>query len=101
MRAWAARTRSQAITAELAGTNNIVEKILLPKNCNGKTSCAFTMYLPALDASVGGTNYDLFASAINTTYAVRTNVNVVAGQTTDITTPTTFTVASKKGLSLS
>ena len=93
--------RTQAITAELAGTNNIVEKILVPKPCIGKKTCTFTMYLPALDASVGGTNYDLFASAINTTYAVRSNVNVAAGQTTDITTPTTFTVASKKALSLS
>jgi hypothetical protein len=78
-------TRTQAITAELAGTNNIVEKILLPKSCNGKMTCTFTMYLPALDASVGGTNYDLFASAVSTTYTVRSNVNLAAGQTTDIT----------------
>jgi hypothetical protein len=95
-------TRPQAITAELAGTNIIVEKILLPKSCNGqKTNCPFTMYLPALDASVGGTNYDLFASAINTTYAVRSNVPMKAGLTTDLTKPTTFTVATQKTISLS
>lgn len=92
--------RTQAITAELAGTNNIVEKILLPKPCNGKTTCNFTMYLPALDGTVGGTNYDLFASAIGSTYAVRSNVNVAAGQTTNIT-GTPFNVASKPTISLS
>jgi hypothetical protein len=93
-------TRPQAITAELAGTNNIVEKILLPKSCNGKKTCNFTMYLPAVDATVGGTNYDLFASAINTTYSVRSNVNVAAETTTDLT-GTPFTVATQKTISLS
>jgi hypothetical protein len=94
-------TRTQAITAELAGTNNIVEKILLPKSCNGKKICKpFTMYLPALDASVGGTNYDLFASAVSTTYAVLSNVKIAAGQTTDITTtPMKVSTKPTKGLS--
>jgi hypothetical protein len=93
-------TRTQAITAELAGTNNIVEKIILPKSCNGKKTCNFTMYLPAVDGTVGGTNYDLFASAINTTYSVRSNVNVAAETTTDLT-GTPFTVATQKTISLS
>jgi hypothetical protein len=76
--------RPQAITARAAGTNNVVISQALPKSCNKKKTCDFIMYLPAASASAGGTNYDLAFSAKNSTYAVRSNINVVSGQDTDL-----------------
>jgi hypothetical protein len=79
-------TRPQSITANLAGTDNIVESETLPNSCNGKTSCNFIMYLPAAAAVFGGTNYDLVASGKGVSFAVRGNVNVIAGLDTDLRT---------------
>jgi hypothetical protein len=76
--------RPESIAAEMAGTNNVVETITLPKSCNGKKTCDFIIYLPAADESVGGTNYDLVASGKSTSYAVRSSVNIAAGLNTDI-----------------
>ncbi len=76
--------RPQAITALTAGTNNVVISQQLPQSCNKKKTCDFIMYLPAASASAGGTNYDLAFSAKNSSYAVRSNVNVVSGQDTDL-----------------
>ena len=91
--------RTESITAEIAGTSNIVETTLLPSSCKGKKTCEFIMYLPALDASVGGTNYDLVAAGKNTTYAVRSSVNVRSGLTTDIRS-TPLTIVTKSTVSL-
>ena len=78
--------RPESITAEMAGTNNIVETVTLPSSCNGKNTCEFIMYLPAAEGNgiVGGTNYDLVASGKSTSYAVRSSVNVAAGLNKDI-----------------
>jgi len=92
--------RPQSITARVAGTNNIVETQTLPNSCNGKKTCEFILYLPAAAAipsgpgAPGGTNYDLVASAKGVSYAVRSNVNVIAGQDTDLRA-TPFAVVSR------
>jgi hypothetical protein len=92
--------RPQSITARVAGTNNIIETLTLPNSCNGKKTCEFILYLPAAAAipsgpgAPGGTNYDLVASAKGVSYAVRSNVNVIAGQDTDLRA-TPFAVVSK------
>lgn len=107
--------RPQSITALNAGTNNIVETQTLPNSCYGKNTCQFVMYLPAAQAIVdsslpgypGGTNYDLVASAQSASYAVRSNVNVIANTLTDLRTnpvsglPTPFAVLSKSTLNFS
>jgi hypothetical protein len=81
--------RPVSITARLVGTDNIVETEELPKDCAGKTSCDFTMYLPAARPIAtmtpgfpGGTDYDLVASGKANTYAVRGNVHVFSGPST-------------------
>lgn len=88
-----ARSRPLSITAKLAGTNNIIETQTLPNSCNGKKTCLFIMYLPA--AQGAGTNYDLVASAKGVSYAVRSNVNVVAGLSTVIPDAQPFAVKTK------
>jgi hypothetical protein len=87
----------QAVTALVAGTDNIVISQGLPNSCNGKTTCTFTMNLPAA-AVGGGTDYDFVFSQKSSTYSVLSKVNVVGGGVTDITMPT---VASKPSNSFS
>ena len=77
-------TRPTSITANLAGTDNIVETETLPNSCNGKTTCEFILYLPAAAAVFGGTNYDLVASGKGASFAVRGDVNVISGLNTDL-----------------
>ena len=107
--------RPQSITALNAGTNTIVETQTLPNSCYGKKTCDFIMQLPAAPAITdssapgypGGTNYDLVASAKAASYAVRSNVNVVANTLTDLRTDpvsglaTPFAVVSKSTISFS
>ncbi|MBF6560606.1 MAG: hypothetical protein IVW56_09965 [Candidatus Binataceae bacterium] len=77
-----ATARPETITAEVAGTNTVVESLNLPTTCNGKSACQFTMQLPAAAGDptatppTGGTAYDFFASGKATSYAVRSNVIV-------------------------
>ncbi|HVC43639.1 MAG TPA: hypothetical protein VND20_02395 [Candidatus Binataceae bacterium] len=76
-----ASARPETITAEVAGTNNVVESLNLPTTCNGKPTCQFTMQLPAsgdpnTTPPTGGTAYDFYASGKATSYAVRSNVIV-------------------------
>jgi hypothetical protein len=80
----------QAVTALLAGTDNIILSQGLPNSCNGKTTCTFTMNLPAA-AVGGGTNYDFVFSQKTSTFAVLSNINVVGGMATSITLPTVAT----------
>ena len=82
-------SRPQMITALVAGTDNVVEVQTLPTTCNKRKTCPFILYLPAADASIGGTDYDIVASARSTSYAVRSRVHIAAGiNNTDLlTTP--------------
>ena len=79
-----AKSKVETITAEISGTNNIIEAVTLPSTCNGKKTCNFFLYLPA---GPGGTNYDLVASGKGTSYAVRSAVNVTVGVLKDISSP--------------
>ena len=78
------KSKVETITAEISGTNNIIEAVTLPSTCNGKKTCTFFLYLPA---GPGGTNYDLVASGKGTSYAVRSNVNVNVGVLTNLAVP--------------
>ncbi|HEY1852916.1 MAG TPA: hypothetical protein VGG60_17990 [Candidatus Binataceae bacterium] len=77
------KAKVETITAEISGTNNIIESVTLPSTCNGKKTCTFYLYLPAGN---GGTNYDLVASGKGTSYAVRSKVPVNVGVLTNIST---------------
>lgn len=76
---FATSTHPVTITAERAGTNQIVESAPLPPSCNGKKTCGFNLFLPA-SASIG-TLYDIYASSKETTFAVSSGQLVVSGQT--------------------
>jgi len=78
------KSKVETITAEISGTNNIIEAVTLPSTCNGKKTCTFFLYLPA---GPGGSNYDLVASSKGTSYAVRSNVNVNVGVLTNLAVP--------------
>jgi hypothetical protein len=82
------------VTAELSGTGQIVATTAL------QSGGTFTMSLPALPASDGGTNYDLYATGAGT-YAVKSRVNLANNETVDLTgqpfTTATTSVANLTG----
>jgi len=69
--------RAVNITAELAGTNQIIESVPLPASCNKKSTCGFALFLPATSV---GTAYDIYASGKGSSFAVDSNVVLVASQ---------------------
>jgi hypothetical protein len=91
------KSKVETITAEISGTNNIIEAVTLPSSCNGKKTCTFFLYLPA---GPTGTNYDLVASSKGTSYAVRSNVPVSVGVLTNIST-TPMAIVTRPAVTLS
>ncbi len=65
------------VTAELAGTNQIIESVPLPASCNQKSTCGFSLFLPATSV---GTAYDIYASGKSNSFAVAGNLLLVASQ---------------------
>lgn len=88
---FSARLRPVTITAEVSGTNQIVESAPLPASCDGKTSCGFNLFLPAADTI--GTLYDIYAASKSASYAVSSGQLVVSGQanTNLVSTPLQIT----------
>lgn len=76
----------QAVTALIAGTDNIVISQGLPNSCNGKKTCSFTMNLPTA-ANGGGTRYDFVFSQKSSTYSVLSNQLLVSTNPLNITLP--------------
>jgi len=60
------------VTAETAGTDNIVEQYNVQST--GSTAGSYTLYLPA---PAGGASYDLFASGPGHAYDLKSNVTVL------------------------
>ena len=77
--AFNATARPETVTAEISGTNQIVESVALPVSCNGKDTCPFTLLVPATS---GGTAYDVYAAGKVTSFGVASNQIVTAGGTT-------------------
>ncbi|HTT78027.1 MAG TPA: hypothetical protein VMF50_18835 [Candidatus Binataceae bacterium] len=79
------------VTAEQAGTNNVVEQYNVQST--GPTAGNYTLYLPA---PAGGASYDLYVSGPGRQYAVKSGVTVTPGSQIigsptngfDFTTPT-------------
>ncbi len=69
--------RTVTITAELSGTNQVIESVPLPGSCNKKTTCGFSLFLPATSV---GTAYDIYASGKANSFAVDSNLVLVASQ---------------------
>ena len=62
------------VTAELAGTNNIIEQYNVQST--GDTAGQYTLYLPA---PLGGSKYDLYVSGPGRSYDLKSDVNAVPG----------------------
>lgn len=69
--------RPVTITAELSGTNQVIESVPLPASCNKKSTCGFSLFLPATSV---GTAYDIYASGKSNSFAVAGNLVLVASQ---------------------
>jgi hypothetical protein len=78
------------VTAELAGTDNVVEQYNVQST--GDTAGNYTLYLPA---PAGGASYDLYASGPGRAYDLKSAVNVLPGSQeigVNFNTPTENTV---------
>jgi hypothetical protein len=62
------------VTAELAGTDNVVEQYNIQSS--GETAGNYTLYLPA---PPGGAKYDLYVSGPGRQYALKSDVTVLPG----------------------